>query len=769
MPAGLYSLANLAAAALGLVMTSPLGPLSFPPEVALDVSTSARPGYAIQLHAKGGSKLGVISSPRPVPLDLAQLPDSFIDAVIAAEDERFLEHSGIDPIGVVGALADTMRGRTRGGSTITQQMVKNTRVGNERTMGRKVVEALLAVRAQHRLGRREVLRRYLQSAWYGRGITGVVQAPMVWFGKGWQDITLAEAATLAAMLKGPSFYDPWKNPETTKRRRDSILANMERLGWISPQDLKHAQAEPVRAIAPDIDTSQTRWLRGAAARDLDEFGAVLAAGVAQSTIDPVWQGLAEVALADAVRQVSPVKAPRNVPDERLQGLINQEGELHLPEDLRAQLPAGTHYNSALLLDHDADGWDILVAGAGLLEDVQLSDPHPSYDPSIGDLVPVLRLEDKDGVPVFGIRLPTLVEGAVVILDPRSGEILASVGGVDAGLTEFDRTRAHRQPGSAIKPFLYLAALGEGFSPTTTVEDIERTWITRHGVAWRPRNYDLSQAGRIPMYSGLERSSNLAAAFLIDRIGVEAMAERAEAAGVYPAGKMVRHISAALGTSETTLRDLVSGYAAIVNDGMPRRPHAVMNLRNADGLRLPEDYRRPGPIAGRGEISDLLGMLRGVVVRGTASSAFKDHPVRIAGKTGTTQDWRDAWFVGVTPQIAIGVWLGRDDNGPLPNHMAGGTAAAPIAARILREAHELDLIDTSGMRDDTMSSSLEWPPMIHGGHSTAAPPRAAAARPQPRRNKPAAETGISGFWAGVEVQKVENPDVNRNGDLLEMLR
>ena len=546
MSAGLYSLTNLFVAVVGTVMTSPMGSLTMPGEASIDVSAGARPGYVIQVRSHDGSDLGTISSARPVPLDFSVLPDVFINAVIAAEDERFLEHAGIDPVGILGAALDTARGNLRGGSTITQQMTKNTLVGNDRTFGRKVIEAMSAVRAHHELGKKEVLRRYLQSAWYGRGITGVMQAPMIWFGKSWPEVNLAEAATLAAMLKGPSLYDPWKNPEITKSRRDAILATMQQLDWISSEDMAVAMAHPVEAIAPDVHDTESRWERRAAVQDLDERDTVPGAGRAHTTIDRDWQGIAEKALEDAVHKASPIRPPVHVDAKRMEEIRAQEGDMRLPGDLRTGLPSGTPYNSALLLGSGDDGWELLVAGTGLVENVTLSDPHPGYEPKTGDLVPVMSLGEVEGHPAYEIRLPTRVEGAVVAIDPRTGTILASVGGVDAGLTEFDRTRG--QPGSAIKPFLYLAALGGGFQPESPVEDIEQTWITSEGIPWRPRNYDLSQSGRIPMYSGLERSSNLAAAFLISRIGVEAMAARAEAAGVYPEFGMIRHISAALGTS-----------------------------------------------------------------------------------------------------------------------------------------------------------------------------------------------------------------------------
>lgn len=785
MAAGIYSLTNLAISLIGTLATGPFGPLSVPEAVTLDVSDAARPGYAVQVAALDGTPMGRISSARPMRLDLDRLPSDFINAVLAAEDERFLLHGGVDPEGIAGALRDTLGGTLRGGSTISQQLAKNTMIGNERTLDRKLVEAMAATRLHAGLGGPEILRRYLQSAWYGRGLTGAMQAPQTWFGKTWDQISLAESATLAAMLKGPALYDPWKNPEITRTRRDAILRKMHQLDWIGESELSEAIAEPVRAIAPDTHEASGRWERRAAVADLDDRDLVPETGTVNLTIVPEWQDIAEEVLAEAIRKVSPVRGVAHVDAERLAVIRAMPEPLQLPGDLRATLPSGTPYNSGLILGRGDEGWDLLVAGTGLVESVELSDPHPGYEPKTGDLVPVIRLDDGH----WGIRIPTEIEAATVLLDPRNGRILATVGGVDPGLTEFDRTRASRQPGSAIKPFLWLAALGLGFDAGSPVDDIERSYRVGAGEIWRPRNYDHSQSGRISLYSALERSSNLAAAWLIDRLGPEEMALRAETAGVYPQGGMRRRASSALGATETTLRDLVSGYGAIVNDGMPRKPHAIEGITDGFGNAIPEDFRRPGPVASRQSLQDLLGMLRGVIVRGTASDALGKSPVALVGKTGTTQNWRDAWFVGVTPQLAIGVWIGKDDNTPLPNRMAGGSAAAPIAAEILRRAFDAGLIDENGYLDKTMSSSMGWPPELHGSGTRSRPAPASVApagsyTPQfvPPPARPAAPvsgapatggpSSIDGFWGAVERQAPAgspNVNTNRNADLLDLMR
>ncbi|MCW3782600.1 transglycosylase domain-containing protein [Defluviimonas salinarum] len=761
MPAGIYSVTNIVAAAIGTVMSGPFGSLSVPQTPEIDVTASARPGYVLHLEGAGGEDLGRAVSSVPLRVEMDALPDHFINAVIAAEDTRYLEHAGIDPVGTLSAALDTARGRLRGGSTITQQMVKNTLTGNERSLGRKVVEAMVAVRAHDALGKREVLRRYLQSAWFGRG-TGATDAPRAWFGKEWDAVSLAESATLAAMLKGPGLYDPWTNPDLTRKRRDLVIARMADLGWVTAEAAETARAEPVTAIAPPAEPGADPWIAAAARAELSAQGTPPARGTARLTADMRLQEIATATLTEAIIAQSPILAPERVAPERLQEITALGEAARLPGDLRVALPAGSPYSSALLLSKDEGGWDVLTVAGGLTHDVRLDDPHRDYQPAPGDLVPVLAGAAGDGQASMQIRLPTQIQGAVVILDPKSGALLASVGGADAGLTGFDRTRALRQPGSSIKPFLWLAALGMGFDAWSPVEDIEHTYIGPDGLRWSPKNYDHSQAGLIPLHAGLERSSNLAAAWLADRIGIEAMAAMAEAAGAYPGNGMRRHLSAALGTSEVSLRDLVAGYAAIVNDGMPRTPHLISSVITPDGSATTADHRRPGPIAGRAAINDLLAMLRGVVTRGTAAEAFRGHPVTLVGKTGTTQDYRDAWFVGMTPDLAIGVWLGRDDNTPLPDGMTGGRAAAPIAARILKAAHDVGIIDGLGIGDGVMSAGIDWPPQPHEARRIQRPATPAVA-------DRGAHDEADGFWAITDDQRDRPVDLgpeNRNADLLD---
>jgi penicillin-binding protein 1A len=778
--AGIFSLSTLFAGAVGAVMTGPLGQVDLP-DARFAEAFSRSQGYRADVFDAAGTRLGEVRSQDPLPVDLDVLPRDFIGAVMAAEDKRFTEHAGIDPFGLASAIVDTARGETRGGSGITQQMVKNTAVGPDPSYSRKVAEAVLAIRAHSHLGPREVLRLYLENAWFGRGETGAAGAARAWFGKDWSEIDLAEAAYLAALLKGPARLDALRRPEAAKARRDWIIGRMEANGWIDAERAAAAIATPLRVIpveAAEADAAD-RWALAAAGWQIARDGIARDAGADMTirlTLDPAWQRIASEALSEALerlpgkRPLARIDAASTAAALRPDGTLDGAALRRLGPDILRALPQGGGLRPALLLARRGDGW--IAAIPGETDPLTLrADAFPSgYAPAPGNVV---AISTADGAPDM-VRVLPAVEGAVVAIDPRTGAMLASVGGADPALSAFDRTRALRQPGSAAKTFLWLAALDAGLRPDTEIPDIEQSYILPDGTLWRPRNFDRSQSGAMPMFRALERSSNLAAAALGDFVGIEAMAAMAEASGAWSEGSFLRTPAAALGTSETTLTALVAGYAAIVNDGIPRRPHVVALAEDGAGRALVDmarglrpkdaDFAQARPIASARAADDLLAMLRGVVVRGTAAAAFSDSDVTIAGKTGTSQGHRDAWFVGVTPHIAIGVWVGRDDAGPLPDGLTGGRISGPIAARILARAGESGLIDASGHRDAMLSSGSTWPPGLHEASAWAPSIGPSGFDARPPANPPPARTAeeesgwgstSGGFWGLVEGDRNED--------------
>ena len=559
--------------------SGPLGTLDVPP-TDLDAAISMPAGRpAVRVLDQDGKQVDMIPASGASGIPLSDYPPVLIDALLVSEDSRFGEHGGIDGPGTIKAGIDTMRGKLRGASGISQQLAKNLITGNERSLARKIEEGALSIRITNRYPRDRILEAYLANVWFGRGVTGAASASRVWFGKGWDEISDAEALTLIVMLRGPARYDPHAHPERVKVMRDNLATRMERAGKLTKKEAEDVRKTPVEAIAP-VSTGSTTWVGMAAARDIGPGPAP--EGVV-TTISSDWQDVAEAAAASA-----------------LSGIRS----------------AGTE--------------------GGL-------------------------------------------NAAVVVMSVETGEILASVGGIgDAG---FDRTFALRQPGSAAKPFFYLSAIDQGVSPFQLVRNDRFSW-----GSWRPRNANGKETGPAPMYIGLEQSSNLMTLHLTGGASMDVMISVAEASGAWSPGEVFRAPVSMLGASETTLRNLVSGYAGIMAGGRLRTGHSLRS-----------DDVRPNTVFATPEASEsVIRMMRGVVTRGTAAGAMKGLKVPIVGKTGTTQDGKDGIFVGATPSVVVGVWVGRDDSRVPDPPMHGNGIPAQIAKEIWTEALAKDLIDERGI-------------------------------------------------------------------------
>jgi penicillin-binding protein 1A len=708
-------------AGFGMLLSSPLGPAQLPRADMEELRARANPGYVARIHDASGSEIGEFFRDGPLASPPAKLPQEFLNAVLAIEDRRFYEHDGIDPIGLASAIASQFGPSPRGGSTIDQQMAKNAWTGSEETLNRKIAEAVLAMRARHLLGPDGVLQAYLETAWFGRGVTGAAGAAHAWFGRDWHDLSIGEMAYLAGILKGPGFYDAERHPQRATQRRDQVIAAMLREGFITEEEAEAARAETLTPGPRPLSAQRVedRWFVSAArpeiVRAIDSspaWDSLFADVDIELSLSPDWQRIAQTALASGVRSISGAQPLAVVDDSTLAALREARST---PAELRRisrrhlsrVLPWDSDARAAILLEQEGEEWTFMF-GTGLVRTAPLS--------ATGNLRlragQVLALRELgEGYTATG---RSTIEGAVVIIDPRDGSLIASVGGSDPSISAFDRTRARRQPGSAIKTFLWLAALEYGLHPDSLVPDIEQTYYTDSGELWRPRNYRRTQSGMVTLSWAYERSSNLVAAALVNEIGVETMAQFAERSGAYASG-MPRHLSAALGSVELTLLDLTRAHAAVINGGIPREVNVIRDMQ-ADGRpitsgRVPGTQERFGvdAIANRFFLDDMVSMMEGVVRRGTAARAFADHPVMVVGKTGTSQGYRDAWFIGLTPHVAVGVWLGRDDDRPMGSGMAGGRYAAPVVAQILADAYNAGLIDAYGLRDDDRALNITWPP------------------------------------------------------------
>jgi penicillin-binding protein 1A len=514
---------------------------------------------------------------------LRELPDYVPKAFVAIEDRRFYSHHGVDPFGIARAgIADVLRrGASQGGSTITQQLAKNLFLTQERTLSRKLQEAVLALWLEHKFGKAEILELYLNRVYFGSGAYGVEAAARRYFGISARQLTVPEAALLAGLVQSPSRLAPSRNPDGAERRAALVIAAMAEQKMISADTAKLALAHPARAIKPAGGGSVNYvadWVMDAVD---DLIGRVDQDIVVETSIDPALQNAAEEALDDA---------------------LAQKGE---------------------------------------------------------------KLE--------------IGQGALVAMSP-DGLVRALVGGRNYGESQFNRAiAAKRQPGSAFKPFVYLTALEHGLTPDTVREDAP---ISVKG--WKPENFDHEYFGPVTLTQALANSLNTVSVRLTLEVGPEAVIRTAYRLGID--SKLDANASIALGTSEVSLLELVTAYAPFANGGLAISPHVIERIRAADGkvlyTRTPETL---GRIVDPRYVAMMNAMMRETLVSGTARRA-EVPGWQAAGKTGTSQDFRDAWFLGYTSHLVTGIWLGNDDSSPTKKAIGGGLPVE-IWTRFMKVAHQ----------------------------------------------------------------------------------
>lgn len=518
---------------------------------------------------------------RSVKLD--ELPDYVPNAVVAIEDRRFYSHPGIDPIGLARAMATNLKAGAmrQGGSTLTQQLAKNLFLDPSRTLERKIQEMILAVWLEMKYSKQEILEMYLNRVYLGAGAYGIDGAARRYFDKPAEDLTIAEAALIAGLLKAPTYYAPTNNLARANERAGLVVDAMEDIGVITPMDALIARENPAKLATPKVASS----------------GGYVADWVAE-----VLPGFAGSLTEDVVVETTVNLELQELAQSALQEMLAEEG-----------------------------------------------------------------------------KAKKVGQGAVVVLD-SSGAVKALVGGKKYGDSQYNRAvDAARQPGSAFKPFVYLAALEDGLTPDTMRID-QPTKIGN----WSPENYSRKYQGPVSLERALSHSLNTIAAQLAAEVGPQQVVDTAQRLGIR--SELSPNASIALGTSEVTLLELTTAYVPFSNGGVGVVPHVVRRIKTADGKLLYE--RRgsgPGQVVALKDVGNMNRMLSATINSGTAQRAQLSG-WQAAGKTGTSQNWRDAWFVGYTAFFTAGVWLGNDDNSPT-NHATGGSMPALLWKRLMEKVHE----------------------------------------------------------------------------------
>jgi penicillin-binding protein 1A len=698
------------------------------------------PGLSVVLDRKGERFTEVFEPDhRRTWVPLSDVPESVQRAFVAAEDKRFFEHHGIDERGLIRAFVGnlTQPGRPQGGSTITQQVAKNLLVGDDVTYERKIREMIVASRLEHTLSKGEILELYLNSIYLGRISWGIEMAARSYFGKSAKNLTLGEGALLAGLTKGPSYFSPDRSAERAQERRAYVLSRMQGDGVIDAEQTKQALSAAPRIIAFE------RPRHDSGLYFVDQVGreAKALAGVdsltattytVRSTIDQALQRASEGALQEGLARYEMNNGRVNFqsPEANLADVVRrmEADPKALPGGLpswqlalqSARLPLyDVHWAPAMVMDpasgkgagavpggkngsaagkgsatnRGGDGLQVGLMDGRVLPLTTFGTGRQSLKPY--DVVYVMVQEGKGKTAARAdLRVRPTVQGAVVILENKTGRVLASAGGFSYPMSQLNRvTQAQRQPGSAIKPLTYLAALQSGLQPNTLVQDtsltlppINRTAYSRAEDYWSPKNYSGYGGGITTLRRGLENSKNLVTAHLLEAIeddpaaSLDRVCELAVEARIYP--ECERYYPFILGAQPVRPIDLAAFYATIANEGARPTPYVLESIET-NGRSVYQ--HRPQPLvslasADRVSFYQLKTMLQGVVERGTARAMHHLSPY-VAGKTGTSEDENDTWFVGFTNDITVAVWVGYDNADGKRRTLGGGSTGSSVAAPI----------------------------------------------------------------------------------------
>jgi penicillin-binding protein 1A len=639
-----------------------------------------QPLMVTRIYDRARVLVGEISAERRTVVPYQRIPRQMIQAVVAAEDAEFFNHRGLNYFGMLRALYANLRaGRfVQGGSSITQQVVKTFFLSSERTARRKVQEVLLARRLETELGKEEILYLYLNQIYYGHGRYGVQEASRFFFGKDVDKLSTGEIGLLAGLPQSPERLSPFKHPEAAKRRQTYVLARMAKLGVISAAEARKLTDAPIRVVrnqqpylneAPEF----TDLVRGELVRTFGEKKVATMGLQVHTTLDAQLQLAAREAVRWGLTALDGRQGFRRAM-ARLKGkrLTQTLARLRAKQ---AVIHEGKRYQAIVTaVDDEADRLEIdLGGGKGkvpLQDDARYNPLHLAASQRFapGDLI-VVRAESEelfhfDGGP----------QAALVAMDPQTGDVLALVGGYDFHPGSYNRaTLAARQPGSSFKPFIYAAALDSGrWTPATVLIDEP----VRFGN-WEPRNYEGEYRGPVRLRQALAHSINTVTAKVLSEVTVEPVRKLAAQMGITtPLGK---DLTLALGTSEVRPIDLAVAYSALANGGKRVEPQYILRLGSQELKRA-----EPRPVL-RPEVAYVLtSMMQSVIQEGTARRALRLSR-SMAGKTGTTNELKDAWFAGFTPQLVAVVWIGFDDPRPLGRHETGGQAALPIWLRFMQKA------------------------------------------------------------------------------------
>jgi len=701
------------------------------------------PSLITRIYGADGQSLAYFCLEKRILVPYSSLPPHLIKAIIAVEDSNFYNHRGLELGGILRAAVRNIkhRGFVEGGSTITQQLTRSLLLHSEKRIIRKFKEALLALELEKVYPKEKILEMYLNQIYFGKGAYGIEAAARTFFGKHVEDLDLAEAALLAGMPKAPNNYNPFTMPERAIARRNHVLKRMAEEGFIDEQTWKETSTIPVNVTRVEPQTIQAPYFVEYVRRYIEEkYGAsaLYRGGLkVYTTLELEAQRHAETALRSGLEELDKRQGFRPIPDDS-PVTFRREDEVRdilLAYNETGQVPLNLFLGEVLavestqaivrledtncigILDMENAAWTkasslkaILHSGQRVYTRIVGRQEQPEQEESPPDDHPAPSdpnaLQTQTDMPRYQLALEQIpeVQGALMVIDPRTGWIRAMVGGYDFNLSKFNRTvQARRQPGSAFKPFIYETALRHGYTLANIFIDSPIIYQDEtQNKDWKPVNYYQKFFGPTTLREALEKSRNVITIKILKRVGIEETIETARQMGII--SPLAPDLSLALGSSGVSLLELTSAYGVFATGGMRARPFAILRIEGPEGNVMEECQPQRKKVLDEQTCYLMTQALIGVVDHGTGWRA-RSLGRPIAGKTGTTNNYVDAWFIGYAPDVVTGVWVGFDEYRSIGDMETGSRAASPIWVQFMKE-----YIDDTPIQSFHVPSGIKFIPI-----------------------------------------------------------
>ena len=670
--------------------------ITLPTLPSLEVLTDYRPKIPLRVYTADGVLMGEFGEERRAVVKIGEVPEQLKQAILAAEDDRFYQHGGVDYAGVLRAAYSnfTSGGARQGASTITMQVARNFFLSKEKTLTRKFSETLLAFKIEHSLNKDEILELYINQIYLGQRSYGFASASQVYFGKPLSDINLAEAAMLAGLPKAPSSYNPIVNPKRAKTRQAYVLRRMNEIGQISVQEYKEATGKALvikrKSQEFAVHAEYVAEMARQAVYDRYQEETYTRGFKVYTTVRQLDQQAAYQSLRQGVMDYDQRRGYRG-PESFVKLVKNDVSQEEILESaLQDRYDSGDLYAAVVLTANSKSvhayrrgGERIEITGEGLkFAQKFLSETAPAVQQRIHP-GSIIRVQKSDKGLWQIVQIPQ-VEASLVSIDPQDGSIRSLVGGFDFNRNQFNHvTQAWRQPGSSLKPFIYSAALEKGFTPATVINDAPISFSAAEtgSKPWEPRNFESKYDGPIRMREALAKSKNMVSVRILRAITVQYAQDYISRFGFDPS-MHPPYMTMALGAGSVTPMQMAVGYTAFANGGFRVSPYFIQRIEDEKGNIL--EQAQPSQVAKNAvQIIDprnaylMTTMMQDVVERGTATRAKQLNRTDLAGKTGTTNDHVDAWFCGYQTGLVAVAWIGFDNPKSLGEHETGGRAALPI--------------------------------------------------------------------------------------------